>query len=441
MNISPLKFKTGLGQFAKTCLSRRGLKRALPIAIIVFFILLIALLKSNQPQSKPAKEYTKKTKVFAVRSKEKNQILRVSSQGEVTPLSVLDMRNEIAGTVIYASPKFVAGGEFNRGDILIEIDPVPYQLAVVQKRARVAAANESYQKTKAESDAAITELRNMGRDNASELARGLPQLRGAEASLASAEAELKLAELELSYTKIRAPFDGRIKDKHVFTGQYIAKNSLIATLFSTDLAEIRLPLTPEQIVLLGLPLAYYAEYTESPFNVTFSMDLGAQTPEWQGRIVRTEAVVDNRTRVIYAVARVSNPYTATSVPLLAGAFVNAQISGEKKRTLSALPAKALRNGNQLWLVKNKRLAIVDADIVQRGRDTLLVAGLPSGTVVITSTLPIPIEGMLISVTKASLPSAQNSQDQKIKITPEDETALRGKGKDEKQSKQLMKAAG
>lgn len=378
--------------------AKNVLRVALPLLVIAFFSVVITILYVNSPEPKSRSKRVAKAKVFTIKSKEEDRLLRVKSQGEVTPTSIVDIRPEISGKIQYISKKMVAGGEFKRGEILISIDPEAYELEVIQHQERVADTEQKYMTAKAESDAAIVELEQMGRVDASDLAKGLPQLRRAQAALNSAKAQLRLAQLDLSYTHIRAPFDGRVQDEVASLGQYVIKNTALATVYSIDVAEIRLPLTLEQLTQIGLPLAYFEQGHESPFDVMLSMDLGGRVATWAGKIIRTEAVVDRRTRTIYAVARVNDPYAPGKTPLLSGAFVAAEIIGVNRVKVTSLPPKVLRNGQALWLVdKDKKLNIVTANIVQRSRDALLVSNLANGSQVISSSLPIPTQGMPVNV--------------------------------------------
>lgn len=389
---------------------KTAMRFGLPMMVIAFFgvVITVLILSKPEPKSRPAREV--KTKVFVATTEEESRVLSVFSQGEVLPVSRVQLRTEVEGKIVWMSKQLVAGGEFKRGDLLMKIDPTQYELIVIQRRARVAQSEESYAEALAENEAAEHELAELGRTNASDLAKGIPQLRQAEAALASAKAELKLAELSLSYTELRAPFDGRVQSKEVNVGQYLSRNFNAATIFATDAAEVRLSLSVTELAQIGLPLAYFTEYKNSPYHVQLSMDVGAKRIKWPAKIVRTEAVVDTRTRTIYAITRIENPYHQADVPLMLGAFVQAEITGVNTVEVSELPVKSLRNGRDLWLVDDEnKLKIIPADIIQRSRERLLVAGLPSGSHIVTSALPIPRNGMSVEVVDPNLSSKSSNE--------------------------------
>ena len=61
----------------------------------------------------------------------------VRSQGTVLPRTETILSAEVSGTITSISPKFVAGGVFQAGEVLMQIDPTNYEVAVKQSEALV----------------------------------------------------------------------------------------------------------------------------------------------------------------------------------------------------------------------------------------------------------------------------------------------------------------
>src|SRR3972149_1258244 len=61
----------------------------------------------------------------------------IASQGNVVPHTETTLVSEISSTVLKVSPKFVAGGFFRSGEVLLELDPADYEVAVQQSRANL----------------------------------------------------------------------------------------------------------------------------------------------------------------------------------------------------------------------------------------------------------------------------------------------------------------
>lgn len=367
-----------------------------PIVLFVFFFSVYYWLEMNKPEPETRPNRVKKIRVFTYTAQNNRVQLKGHSQGEVLPVNTLELKPQVAGPVTYVSPNLVNGGKFKKGELLIEIDPSDYELAVIQKNARVAQASQQLAQTQAEAKAAAIELQSLGRTSASKLALREPQLKQAQANLKSAEAELAMAKLSLARTKIYAPFDGRVENESVTQFQYVNKGNNLATIFSTELMEVRLPLSIEQLSQIALPAGYYESYENSPFTVKlFGQTVEGQT-SWPAKIVRTEAVVDNKTRSLFAVAQIKNPYQSATTPLLNGTFVYAEISGRWIEAGTELPKTALRNNGELWIVgKKNELKIIQANIVQRNPDSIIVTGLKNQTRVITSALAMATNGLKV----------------------------------------------
>ena len=101
---------------------------------------------------------------------------------------------------------------------------------------------------------------------------------------------------------------------------------------------------------------------------------------------RTEGTYDERSRVLYTVARIEDPYALVNTgqnPLRIGTFVNANIEGKSQSNLVALPRYILRAGNFVWVVdENMQLRNRKLSILRTGGETMYVtAGLENGDLV------------------------------------------------------------
>ena len=139
------------------------------------------------------------------------------------------------------APQFAEGAFFSRGQTLLWIEDADYRLAVAQAEAAVAQARVGLEREEAEADLARREWAELGEGEASPLTRREPQLAQARAALAAAEASLEQARLNLARTRVQAPYDGRMRGKQADVGQFVGAGAPLATVYSTDAAEIRLP--------------------------------------------------------------------------------------------------------------------------------------------------------------------------------------------------------
>ena len=186
------------------------------------------------------------------------------------------------------------------------------------------------------------------------LALRTPYLEEARANVLSAEANLKKAERKLEQTLIRAPYQGMVKNKLVDVGQYVSVGTQLANTIASDFAEVRLPLTDADLAYLELP--EFTDSTNQPAgpNVELTGVIGGNAYHWKTKIVRMEGLVDERTRVHFAVARITDPYALTSngerPPLPVGTFVKARIDGITVKDVIAIPRYALHGINQVLVM-------------------------------------------------------------------------------------------
>ena len=139
----------------------------------------------------------------------------------------------------------------------------------------------------------------------------------ARAQLAAAQAALSSAELDLARTNVRAPFTGRVRERRANIGDYVGPGSPVAVMFGTDTMEIRVPLTDADLASLRIPLGFSASAANPGPGAHVTNVLGGRIMTWEGRLVRTEASVDPRTRLVYGTVEVRNPFATTqSSPLV-----------------------------------------------------------------------------------------------------------------------------
>jgi multidrug efflux system membrane fusion protein len=154
--------------------------------------------------------------------------------GRLEAVERVDIRPRIGGVVL--AKHFNEGALVAKGDLLLTIDPAPYEADVARADAQVAAAQARATYTGSEyararrlwDDRAISQRELDDRQNA---------LREAEANLKAAQAQLQVAQLNLGYTQVRAPVAGRIGKLEVTVGNLVAAGAsapLLTTLVSVS---------------------------------------------------------------------------------------------------------------------------------------------------------------------------------------------------------------
>ncbi len=366
--------------------------------------LVFVVLTATKPKLERTQPPVPKPMVNVARVKTRPQVVIIRGEGTVRPLREIQLVPQVNGKVVYVSRAMVDGGEFQKGDVLLRIDPVDYQLAVTLAQARV---KDSESKLKvAEEEAAVSREEWQLLYKADEKNKQIPalvakepQLAAARAKLAADRADLQKAQLSLERTELKAPFDGRVSEENVDIGQYVSTGQTLATLFSTNQAEIVVPFEDEDLYWFHVPGFTPGEELGSVVSV--STRIAGRESFWPGRVVRAEGKLDERTRMINVVIRVDKPYE-TKPPLAAGLFVTVEIEGRTLENAAVIPRSALRGNNVVWVVdKNGLLKFRTVSVARLTPNAVLLeGGLNDGEMVVISSLKAVTDGMKVRFRQA-----------------------------------------
>jgi RND family efflux transporter MFP subunit len=302
-------------------------------------------------------------------------VMTVHTQGTVKPWLEIDVLSQVSGEVKEVAGSFAEGGFFTKDDTLVHVDEQNYQTGLLRARAQLADAEQALALEKGRALQAKREWRNLGDEDANDLFLRKPQLQSAKAQVAAAKGDVASAKLDLEYTKINLPFAGRIKSTHVNIGQFVSNGMKVASVFSTEKVEVRLPLSDNQVALLDLPINHGNQALTDGVPVLLNGVFSGQTWQWEGVIKRTSAVIDDRSRFFYAVAEVYDPFKQVEAipPLNIGQFVRAEIRGRIVDDAMILPRRALRAGDRIWTVdKFNKLRSIKVNVLQSVDDQITV---------------------------------------------------------------------
>jgi multidrug efflux pump subunit AcrA (membrane-fusion protein) len=221
-------------------------------------------------------------------------------------------------------------------------------------------------------------------------------------------ANLGRAKRNLSRTKITAPYDGLVKSRKVDIGQFAPMGTQIGEVFSTHIAQVRLPLTDNDI-------SYIGDLKTKQAMVSLSADVAGKRHFWQGKLVRDEAVLDEARRVIYGVVEIKDPYKLKGNEhpyiLKFGRFVSAAISGLTAENVIKLPRYVLRlDGTILSVTQNNKIQINAVEVMRADEDYVYISGgLDTSHKVVTSAISTPYNGMPVRFTEDTPTKPINSE--------------------------------
>lgn len=331
----------------------------------------------------------------------------LETQGTIRAHHNTTITSLVAGTLKTIHPCFEDGAFFTEGQILAELDPADLQAALTAAQSRLARAEAALAQEEARAKQAKLNWEDIGyEETPSPLVLRVPQLKEANAVVTSARADLEQATRNLERAKIRAPFDGRVKSRLVGLGQAVGGTTPLGEVFATDFAEVRLPLSADQLPYVTLP----TRNDDRPVEVILTDALGDENRPtgkiWKARIVRTEGALDESSKELFAIARVDDPFGIVSrnPELRIGQPVRASIQGNILENVFSIPRTALRGVNRIYLIdpqdESSGPVIRKAEIqpIWSTADTLVIReGLKNGDWLAISRLPYAPDGAPVDI--------------------------------------------
>ena len=387
-------------------MNKRILSLLTILGILVIGVVGLGALITLSPEP-PKVERPKVVPLVSIESPDvRSGAITVTGNGTVRATREINLVAEISGRVVRISPSAVSGGFFRQGAPLYTLDQTDYKNAVDIAEAEV--TQRRYELLLAQEEVTIARdewNRLQERRGSSEtpdstelgvLVFKEPQLRLAESLLKSAEARLNDAQTRLDRTLVRAPFNGRVRNKLVDIGQYVAPGQAVASVYNTDQVEIPVPLQSSEAALIG---ELWQRDTNKNITIpaTVRATFGEETHEWEGYVDRTEGTLDTNTRTLNVVVRVNQPYnTANSSrpPLLVGMFSEVNIQGTSFDSYYVIPREALKDNQTVWVFNNGTLEIRQVDVIQESEGLVYIEdGINPNEFLITSTLDVFSDGM------------------------------------------------
>ena len=380
------------------------MKRALlPFLVIVISLVLTFVLVKSRKTPKPHEApHLGPLVEVGILTKADRQIL-ISGTGSAQSRYEVSITPQVKGRVSKLAPQMVAGGTFQKDELLFAIEDVDYQLAIAHAQATLAQAELELLRNENLADLARKEWHSLNSESDLEpnpLVVYEPQLKSARALRDAAQANVKQAELNLERTRVFAPFDCYVRSEQLEIGQFLNAGAPVATVAGIDQIEIVVPLPLEEIVWLQVP----RKGTKQRGSLAkVELQSGGRTFHWQGEITRSLGEIDPRNRMARVVVTVNDPFPEDTEKanllndLLPGMFVNVQILGEELSDIISVPRGAMHDNDTIWVIDDEnRLHIREVDILRRERDEVLIrSGLDANEKIVLTNLSGAAEGMLL----------------------------------------------
>ena len=256
--------------------------------------------------------------------------------GRFEAVQDVEIRPRVSGTV--QSVAFREGVDVATGQVLFVIAPRPYRAAAAQAEAELAKAQAGVANARTELARAqkLVDAEAISRE---EFETKQANLRSAAASAGAARATLSVRQLDLSFTTVRSPISGRISDKRVSIGTYVAAGQTVLTRVVTT-NPIRFAFDgAESFYLKYVRQAQTGErqssrYAPNPVDIKLADEASYR---WHGLMKFVDNAIDQNSGTIRAYAQVDNPNGF----LVPGMFGRARLLGSGMYSALLVPDEAI----------------------------------------------------------------------------------------------------
>lgn len=258
----------------------------------------------------------------------------VSTSGRLSAVERVDIRPQVGGRI--EEVLFAEGSEVSQGQLLLVIDPRPYQADVDRARAQLKSAEAQAVLTAAEVKRAKELLQSKSGSRSQYDLRYSEDLI-AQASISAAKADLEDAELQLDYAHIRAPISGRIGRAEITAGNVISAGSgapVLTSIVASEQVYAEFELSERDYFQLQLR-------SNNTDVMPVELTLGQDKKVYRGQVHAFDNSIDSRTGTIRARAIFDNTGSAKGETLLPGAFANLRIGSAETEPVLLVNQRAI----------------------------------------------------------------------------------------------------
>jgi multidrug efflux system membrane fusion protein len=314
--------------------------------------------------------------VRVVKAERRDLAVHLKAIGTVTPLNTVTVRSRVDGQLLRVL--FKEGQRVTQGQLLAEIDPEPYRIALAQAEARQSQNQAQLENVRADLER-FRQLYAKSLVTSQQMEAQQALVRQREGALAADQATVDEARLQLAYTRIEAPIPGRLGLRRVDAGNLVRANDANGLVVITQ--------TQPVTVMFTVPESELAQVLEpvraGEQPLVEAWDRSEQKLLARGRLT----TVDNQIDLATGTVRLRAEFANEDESLFPNQFVNVRLRVRTLRDAVVIPAATVQFGSRgtYVFVVNDRSQVAVRDVVlgaAEGFDQAITSGLAPGDSVV-----------------------------------------------------------
>ena len=305
--------------------------------------------------------------------------MSVEAVAQTEGASEVEVRPRVGGIIL--KKMFEEGAPVKAGQVMFQLDPAPFQIALSQAKAAAAGQGARITQTSRESSR-LKDLLATQSISQREYDNATSDVSISQAGMMQAQANIKEAELNLSYTRVTAPVSGVAGRFQYSEGALVAAGtSLLTTIVQTSPIWVRFSLSDSELATLG-----GSANDSNVSDVSLILPDGSEYPQ-KGRLNFTASEINPSLGTQELRATFENKDKA----LLPGQFVRARVTTGTREGIFLVPQTAVLTGELgkfVYVANEKNEASMRPVVVAewRGKDWIVTEGLNPNDKVIVDNL-------------------------------------------------------